>query len=133
MDLNNIVSKFRKSIEYLTTELGSGALDGSPYLLICTVPGVREGTTIEVVYGEWDGKKSFKALDIVPDHLCGTIQMNSESLRKNTVALVEGGFSDGTKPIKVFGRHWREEYARRLVNYTTMVDIVEHAKLQPAC
>lgn len=123
--LTTAINKLRESIAYLTNELASCTLDGTPYLLVCTVPGHTPGAPdVEVVYGRWDGRNCFKAIDTVQDHLCGTIQMSARSLDKNIAQVMATGFVDGTKPIKAYGRHWRDEYARRLVNYTNLVEMV---------
>jgi len=91
---SEVCGLLENDLKALKDRLSVQALDGTPFLLcLDTESGIR-------VYGDWNGQKGFMSAELVPAHLCGTIQMSSESAQKNIAHLAAKG-------LKAYYQHWR--------------------------
>lgn len=115
---SKILATIKTSIAEIESTLAVSVLDGTPFLLLMEHDG------IQMVYGAWADDKGnatggFKTADLVPDHLCGTIQMDESSARKNAAAISAKGHE------KACYMHWRAFLEARLESQRKLQGVLE--------
>ena len=99
--VQKVLLSLEEGIRAISARLEANILVGEPYLL--TMQDKLGNTR---VYGHWMRAESDKAVpgwmssELVPDHLCGTVQFTPESARKN----IEHFAAKGLKVEKLFTR-----------------------------